>query len=53
MKPIFEADKEEVYYEDDDDEDFDVLDDGEIYCPVCGCNIGLFYEECPICNCIL
>ena len=27
MKPIFKADKKEVYYEDEEDEDFDVLYD--------------------------
>ena len=49
MKPIFEADKEEVYYDDDDDDD-DELDDDEEWCPFCGCSKSLSYEECPTCG---
>lgn len=52
MKPIFEADKEEIYYEDEyNEEDLDILDDDEEWCPICGCNKSLSARECPSCGC--
>ena len=36
---------------DENEEDLDILDDDEEWCPICGCNKSLSARECPSCGC--
>lgn len=46
----FQIDQEELE-QDELDEDLNKLDDNEMWCPVCGCNMGIMDDECSVCGC--